>query len=184
MTYKTQKKKYILEGGKSDDEKNKDRMLGKKVAYIPGTRKGGIIGQEKNDKKKAANKTAKKARKDAKNSKNKAIAEKTVKKTKLKLQSRKGQLMDMLTDDIEAKFGKEYREGQVAKATKSGKGQGQGAQGAQGQGAQGAQGQGANDGDKTKGAKKSLIFLWAVLFGAIVSFNLTKKEDRSTTNPF
>ena len=182
MTYKTQKKKYILEGGKSDTEKNKDRMLGKKVAYIPGTRKGGIIGQEKNDKKKAANKTAKKARKDAKNSKNKAIAEKTQKKTKLKLQSRKGQLMDMLTDDIEAKFGKEYREGQVAKATKSGKGQG--AQGAQGQGAQGAQGQGANDGDKTKGAKKSLIFLWAVLFGAIVSFNLTKKEDRSTSNPF
>ena len=179
MTYKTQKKKYILEGGKSDDEKKKDRRLGKKVAYIPGTRKGGIIGQEKNDKKKAANKTAKKARKDAKNSKNKAIAEKTQKKTKLKLQSRKGQLMDMLTDDIEAKFGKEYREGQVAKATKSGKGQGQGAQGAQG-----AQGQAANDGDKTKGAKKSLIFLWAVLFGAIVSFNLTKKEDRSTSNPF
>ena len=169
MTYKTQKKKYILEGGKSD-EKNKDRMLGKKVAYIPGTRKGGIIGQEKNDKKKAANKTAKKARKDAKNSKNKAIAEKTQKKTKLKLQSRKGQLMDMLTDDIEAKFGKEYREGQVSKATKSGKGQGAQGQGAQGQGAQGqgAQGQAANDGDKTKGAKNIEVLPISGLMGEAI----------------
>ena len=52
MTYKT-KKKYFLYGGKSDAEKNKDRMSGKKVAYIPGTRKGGIIGQEKKDKKKS-----------------------------------------------------------------------------------------------------------------------------------
>ena len=70
MTYKT-KKKYFLYGGKSDAEKNKDRMSGKKVAYIPGTRKGGIIGQEKKDKKKAANKLAKQARKDAKENKKK-----------------------------------------------------------------------------------------------------------------
>ena len=90
--------------------------------------------------------------------------------------------MDMLAEDIEAKYGKEFREGQVGKATKGQGAQGQG-QGAQGEGAQG-QAQGANDGDKTKGAKKSLIFLWAFVFGAIISFNLTKKEDRSTTNPF
>ena len=198
MTYKT-KKKYFLHGGKSDAEKNKDKMSGKKAAYIPGTRKGGIIGQEKKDKKKAANKVAKQARKDAKESKKKAISDKKKEKTQAKLQSRKTQLMDMLAEDIEAKYGKEFREGQVGKATKGNKdkgAQGQGAQGqgAQGQGAEGQDGQGqgsqgqdaqdSKDGDKTKGAKKSLIFLWAFVFGAIVSFNLTKKEDRSTTNPF
>ena len=165
MTYKTKKKINLYLSGGSNSKKK-------------------IINKEKKDKKKAAKQAAKQARKNAEADKKKTIADKTKEQTKLKLQSRKGQLMDMLTDDIEAKFGKEYREGQVAKATKSGKGQGQGAQGqgAQGPGAQGAQG--AKDGDKTKGAKKSLIFLWAVLFGAIVSFNLTKKEDRSTSNPF
>ena len=118
--------------------------------------------------------------------KKKTISDKKKEKTQSKLQSRKTQLMDMLSEDIEAKYGKEFREGQVGKATKGTKDQGAQGQGAQGQGAQGqgAQGQGAQDGDKTKGAKKSLIFLWAFVFGAIVSFNLTKKEDRSTSNPF
>ena len=196
MTYKTKKKNFLFGGGenlkdnkkelkdsKSREGRTKDKISGKRFAGIPGTRKGGIIGKEKSDKKKAADKIAKQSRKNAKDEKNKAIAEKTKAQTKKKLQSRKTQLMDMLSEDIEAKYGKEFREGQVGKATK---GQGAQGQGAQGQGAQGqgAQGQGANNEDKTKGAKKSLIFLWAFIFGAIISFNLTKKEDRSTTNPF
>ena len=91
--------------------------------------------------------------------------------------------MDMLTEDIEAKYGKEFREGQVGKATK-GKGESaSGAKGAEGASAEGAKDE-SKDGDKHKGAKKSLIFLWAFVFGAIISFNLTKKEDRSTSNPF